>query len=232
MEETRSWADEKVEEFHFIQSASKPLSEESKLFLSSQEIRTYLLPEKTAEVIQKIINEKYKGEVLLRSADTEQKEDLKNKSILASDFVTIPAGKFKMGSPPPPEGVVVWSSYADQHVVNIANDFDLMTTEVTQTQWYEVMKDDFIKGARPSTFKDKMYCPDYDEEKEICPNHPVENVSYKDVNIFIRELNKLDKNYNYRLPSEAEWEYAARGKNAQDLSQSQGNIVLVMMKQS
>ena len=64
--------------------------------------------------------------------------------------------------------------------------------EVTQAQWKAVM------GSNPSRFKGD--------------NLPVENVSWDDVQAFIRKLNQLTGK-RYRLPTEAEWEYAARGGN-------------------
>jgi sulfatase modifying factor 1 len=64
---------------------------------------------------------------------------------------------------------------------------------VTQAQWQEVM------GNNPSYFKD-------------CDQCPVESVSWNDVQDFIRKLNGLTGK-NYRLPTEAEWEFAARGGN-------------------
>ncbi len=78
------------------------------------------------------------------------------------------------------------------HPVTI-NDFYIGKYEVTQRQWRYVM------GKNPSFFKD-------------CDDCPVEQVSWNDVQEFIRKLNRKSGK-NYRLPTEAEWEYAAKGGN-------------------
>jgi len=72
------------------------------------------------------------------------------------------------------------------------DDFYLSLTEVTQAQWEAVM------GNNPSKFKN-------------CPTCPVEQVSWNDVQKFLGKLNALSSGAKYRLPTEAEWEYAARG---------------------
>lgn len=102
-------------------------------------------------------------------------------------FVNIKAGSFMMGSPDSEKG-----RYSDetQHEVELSQDFEMQTTPVTQALWTEVM------GQSPSHFKGK--------------SNPVESVSWNDVQEFIGELNKLDPEYTYRLPTEAEWEYACR----------------------
>ena len=76
------------------------------------------------------------------------------------------------------------------HRVRVA-DFQMSRYEVTQALWEAVM------GENPSRSKK-------------CPRCPVEEVSWNDVQVFLRKLNALTGEH-YRLPSEAEWEYAARG---------------------
>ena len=103
-------------------------------------------------------------------------------------FVLIPSGSYKMGSSEKEPGR---EQNEILHQVILTNDFYMQTTEVTQRQWLMVMKDN------PSDKKCGLDCP-------------VENVSWKDVNEFIKLLNSKEKTNTYRLPTEAEWEYAAR----------------------
>ncbi|MDH5397907.1 MAG: formylglycine-generating enzyme family protein [Cyclobacteriaceae bacterium] len=77
-----------------------------------------------------------------------------------------------------------------EHGVSLSN-FSISKYEVTQAQWESVM------GSNPSWFSE-------------CPNCPVESVSWNDIQEFLRKLNERTGS-NYRLPTEAEWEYAARG---------------------
>ncbi len=130
--------------------------------------------------------------------------------VMEAEFVTIPAGTFVMGSPYFESG-----REGDEilHKVTLEKDFEMQTTEVTQLQWYQVMENN------PSRFKEKEYCAsDYTEIDgiSICPNHPVENVSWNEVQLFISRLNERDARYQYRLPTEAEWEVAARGLKTEE----------------
>jgi len=104
-------------------------------------------------------------------------------------FVLIQPGKFSMGSPPQEAGRTIFES---QNEIVIEKPFYMQTTEVTQRQWKEVM------GDNPSYFSD---CGD---------NCPVENISWKDVQGFIKALQSIDSSSVYRLPTEAEWEYVCR----------------------
>ena len=109
-----------------------------------------------------------------------------NKSILKRldwKFVTIPSGSFQMGSN---EGD---SDEKPVHNVYIKS-FKMMTTEVTQAQWTAVM------GNNPSNWRGD--------------DLPVEQVSWNDIQEFLKKLNQLDPGKGYRLPTESEWEYACR----------------------
>ena len=122
------------------------------------------------------------------------KKHITNK--LGMEFVLIPPGEFLMGSP---EDEPERYDNEKQHRVIISRAFYMQTTTVTQGQWEKLM------GNNPSHFED---------EGENCP---VENVSWDDTQEFIKKLN-LDsarlpageRSRTYRLPTEAEWEYACR----------------------
>jgi formylglycine-generating enzyme required for sulfatase activity len=115
-------------------------------------------------------------------------------------FVLIPAGSFTMGRQLSQEevakrygGEAKW--FKDEHPphpVKITKPFYLQTTEISQGHWKWVM------GDNPSYFKD---CGD---------DCPVEQVSWDDAQKFIRKLNHIEGTNKYRLPTEAEWEYACR----------------------
>jgi formylglycine-generating enzyme required for sulfatase activity len=106
------------------------------------------------------------------------------------EFVRIPAGEFVMGS------MVGYEDEKPVHRVRITRAFELGRCEVTQAQWKAVM------GTNPSTFQGA--------------DLPVETVSWNDVQRFLSKLNAWADGYRYRLPTEAEWEYAARGGAAGD----------------
>lgn len=119
-------------------------------------------------------------------------------------FVRIPKGTFLMGSPSEEEGR---GNDELQHRVTISYDYFMQTTPVTQEQWYKIM------GDNPSKFTAEQDCPG--EHKEVngvalCPNNPVEQVSSNDILQFSTRMNSQNDGFHYRLPSEAEWEYAAR----------------------
>jgi formylglycine-generating enzyme len=102
-------------------------------------------------------------------------------------FVWIPPGTFLMGSP---KDEIGREDDEAQHKVTLTKGFCMGAHLVTQEQWQSVM------GSNPSHFKG---------EKDL----PVEQVSWEDCQEFIKKLRERDKK-PYRLPTEAEWEYACR----------------------
>jgi formylglycine-generating enzyme required for sulfatase activity len=104
-------------------------------------------------------------------------------------FVYISPGSFIMGSP---SGEPERHPDEARHQVSLSKGFYLGMTEVTHRQWNDVM------GNNPSAFN---------ECGEDCP---VESVSWHEVQKFIRKLNDMEEKSVYRLPTEAEWEYACR----------------------
>ncbi len=108
--------------------------------------------------------------------------------ILGAKFVLTPAGTFIMGSPEDEPGRHDGETL---HTVTISKPFYMQTTEVTQGQWKKVM------GNNPSWFKGD-------------DNLPVEQVGWNNIQEFIRKINNMDGTNKYRLPTEAQWEYACR----------------------
>jgi formylglycine-generating enzyme required for sulfatase activity/Leucine-rich repeat (LRR) protein len=106
------------------------------------------------------------------------------------EMVLIPAGEFMMGSPES-DGIAA-SNAKPQHRVRITKAFYLGKYEVTQEQWEALM------GSNRSCFKG--------------PKNPVERVKWDDCQEFVRKLNEKagDTGGLFRLPTEAEWEYACR----------------------
>lgn len=101
---------------------------------------------------------------------------------IGMEFVYIPPGTFTMGDEN-------HSKYIP-HAVTISKDFYLGIYEVTQAQWKSIM------GNNPSRFKGD--------------SNPVDQVSWVDIQEFIKKLNDKENTNRYRLPTEAEWEYGCR----------------------
>lgn len=119
-------------------------------------------------------------------------------------FVQIPAGEFIMGLKDRDEALMEvpdakkneLTDESPAHKVVISNAFFMGQTEVTQQQWLRVM------GNKPGD--ESLW------ESESWQTFPVSSVSWFMAARFVEELNKIDRLYQYRLPTEAEWEYAAR----------------------
>ena len=107
---------------------------------------------------------------------------------IGMEFVLIPSGSFMMGTDKNFEDAS--RNEMPRHPVTISKAFYLGKFELTQSQWVAVM------GHNPSDYE--------------APSNPVESVSLEDAQSFIRQLNHMEGTDKYRLPTEAEWEYAAR----------------------
>jgi formylglycine-generating enzyme len=117
------------------------------------------------------------------------------------ELIEIPAGKFTMGSP---EGEEDRQEDEAQVRVTLTKSFGLGKTEVTQGQWSKVMARRPIDEVLMPHIKPWKDCPaayvDWDEATEFC----------KKLTAIERKAGKLKANEEYRLPTEAEWEYACR----------------------
>jgi formylglycine-generating enzyme required for sulfatase activity len=119
---------------------------------------------------------------------------------LGMKFVPLPMATFYMG----------WDgAKGSARKTEIKEDFEMAIHAVTQGQWQELMGKNPSRFSRDGKGKDKVK----DIKDEDLKQFPVESVSWDDAQEFIKKLNAKEKGrgYLYRLPSEAEWEYACRG---------------------
>jgi len=139
-------------------------------------------------------------QLIYETKDNEYKKDearVKTENInIETDFATIPKG-----------------TYQNEFIgaFKISQDVDIQTTPVTQYQWTKVM------GDNPAEFKtgeDSRQVEINGKQIEMCPNKPVENVSYEMIIEFIKKLNEQDPVYEYGLPSIEEY-LALLGNNTQ-----------------
>jgi formylglycine-generating enzyme required for sulfatase activity len=114
-----------------------------------------------------------------------------SKNAIGMEFVKIPAGDFMMGCSPDDSNCK--NDEKPQHQVRITKPFEMGRYEVTQAQWKAVMN--------------------ANESAIVGDNNPVENVTRAEAIEFANRLNMRNDGYRYRLPTEAEWEYAARGQD-------------------
>ncbi len=108
------------------------------------------------------------------------------------EFVKVPAGEFMMGCLPDDKDCL--EDEVPRHKVRLTKGFEMGKYEVTQAQWEALMGSN--PGSNPSQTKG--------------PNNPVDSVDKDDIHAFLDKLNARNDGYKYRLPTEAEWEYAAR----------------------
>ena len=124
------------------------------------------------------------------------------------EFIEVQARTFMMGC----TSEQLYDYYDNEkpaHCVKLTQDYLMGKYPVTQAQWVKVM------GSNPSHFKN-------------CDDCPMERVSWNDIQEFLRKLNAATGK-QYRLPTEAEWEYAARGgQNATSTKYVGSNIIGVV----
>jgi formylglycine-generating enzyme required for sulfatase activity len=115
-----------------------------------------------------------------------QTDELMNE--IGMEFAEIPAGEFMMGCSPRDGNCQ--EGEEPLHRVRITRPFQMGRYEVTQAQWMALMEEN--------------------RSAIVGDDHPVENVIRAEAQEFAERLDMLDDGYHYRLPTEAEWEYAAR----------------------
>ena len=128
-------------------------------------------------------------------------------------LVLIPKGRFLMGSPPDEVGS---DDSERRHEVTISRDYYLGVHEVTQAQYKKVM------GKNPSHFQGDQVAERHPQTNRVVKdvdssNHPVESVSWDEAVELCQRLSALPEEKKagrvYRLPTEAEWEYACRAES-------------------
>ena len=145
------------------------------------------------------------------SADVtvEQKKVLEK---LIANMVRVEGGTFTMGATAE-QGSDADDDEKPAHKVTLS-DYYIGKYEVTQAEWEAVM------GEKPTADGDK-----WTYEYGLGSNYPAYNISWNDCDAFIRKLNELT-GMKFKLPTEAQWEYAARGgRNSRDYKYSGGNDI-------
>lgn len=157
-----------------------------------------------AEGLKVMVNRNYKmsgrsGRIILHVGDSDKEVSINQEASTwfeSFEMVDVEGGTFFMGAQKNSDGEQNYdaNAYAIEspvHQVTVSS-FSIGKFEVTQKQWEAAM------GSNPSTIVGEL--------------NPVENVTWEDVQAFIAALNQAS-GLNYRLPTEAEWEFAAKGGN-------------------
>ncbi|MBX7222623.1 MAG: formylglycine-generating enzyme family protein [Blastocatellia bacterium] len=174
------------------------VNQEEKEVLANREPRPLFLLHRCLQPFETDFRLDLKQKAKLKAACSKVEALLESTNRWGMKFVLIPAGSFQMGA--------ASSDYNDErpvHHVTISQPFYLGKYQVTQREWREVM------GNNPSYFKGD--------------DLPVEQVSWEDVQEFIKKLNGGGDG-EYRLPSEAEWEYACRAGTMGDYAGQLGEM--------
>lgn len=168
--------------WHNADIAWATITREIRRLITAQKIAEQKQAEKNVEIERQ---KKAEAEKKKREAtEAARLAEMEKHANTFAEMVLVNGGTFHMGS----NGL----NFAQPiHTVTL-NDYYIGKYPLTQKQWQEIM------GSNPSYFKG-------------CDDCPVECVSWDDAQEFLRKLNAKFPGHNYRLPSEAEWEYAARG---------------------
>ena len=136
--------------------------------------------------------------------EKDEKNEIKYTNSIGMDFVLIPTGTFMMGSDK--NDLAASENEKPRHKVTISKPFYMSRYEVTQEQWQAVMGSNpySLKRTNPA-WEDLLKAPG----KFIGKRNPA-TVSWNDAQNFIKRLNSNEGHNRYRLPTEAEWEHAAR----------------------
>jgi formylglycine-generating enzyme required for sulfatase activity len=126
------------------------------------------------------------------------------------EFVLVPSGEFQMGCSPSDKEC--GGAEKPAHQVKITKPFYIGKFEVTQGQWKGLM------GGNPSYFNET-------QAGDSWKDHPVEQVSWNAVQEFLQKMAAGENGRKYRLPTEAEWEYAARAGTTDATQGSAGELV-------
>jgi len=128
---------------------------------------------------------------------------------LGMQFAFIPAGTFRMGSP---KDEIGRNEEETRHWVKLTRDYWMQTREVTYFDWEEIMEEIPDKNPACANWRHGVHEISGLPFSTFDAHRPVSCITLDDINRFIERLNQRPEiqQYTFRLPTEAEWEYAAR----------------------
>lgn len=185
MDALEVYLDEPYHQLHRVEAEQQleklQTAETARKIAKKQHEQQRLEAERKKRAVEQAEEERKKQEAILEANLLKMKQEIEKG---LPEMVLVRGGTFQMGSN---------DSDNEQPIHNVTlPDFEIGKYPVTQKLWQEII------GSNPSHFKG-------------CEDCPVEKVSWEDVQDFLKKLNQKYPGKNYRLPSEAEWEYAARG---------------------